>query len=195
MARRRRRGGPSGGSRRRMARGVRVVLMLLALGGIVGGYASRYLDLGGGGAGAAEAPAGGEDGRLRVPVLRVIDGDTIVAKVDGREERIRYIGIDTPETHHPRIGEEPFGREATEANRALVGDGPVELAFDVERRDDYGRLLAYVYLPDGTFVNAVLVEDGYAQIMTVPPNVRHADLFRRLEREARDREAGLWGHR
>jgi micrococcal nuclease len=128
-------------------------------------------------------------------VLRVTDGDTIRVRVDGVEERVRYIGVNTPEVHHPRRGEEPFGREATEANRALVEGKTVRLVTDVQERDRYGRILAYVYLPDGTFVNAALVERGFAQVMTVPPNVRHAERFLALEREARREERGLWAER
>lgn len=132
------------------------------------------------------------DGTITARLVRVVDGDTIRVALDGREEPVRYIGVNTPEVHHPRRGEEPFGREATEANRRLLGDGDVRLAFDVERRDRYGRLLAYVYLPDGTFVNARLVELGFAQVMTVPPNVAHAEEFLALERAAREARRGLW---
>ncbi len=106
--------------------------------------------------------------------------------------KVRYIGIDTPETHHPMRGVEPYGMEAAEANRKLVEDKTVILTFDVEQRDRYGRLLAYVFLEDSTFVNAWLVENGYAQVMTVPPNVKHQDLFLKLQREAREAKRGLW---
>lgn len=179
-----------------MGKAVRVLVLLIALAGMMGGVASRYMS------GLSQQGDAAEDGRsseagarVRAQVRRVIDGDTVVVRLDGRDERLRYIGMNTPETHHPTIPEQPYGREATEANRRLVADAEVWLEFDVQRRDDYGRLLAYVYLPDGTFVNAALVESGYARVMTVPPNVRHADLFRRLERQARERDAGLWGLR
>jgi micrococcal nuclease len=124
-------------------------------------------------------------------VLRVIDGDTIRVRIGNREERVRYIGMNTPELHHPEKGLEPFGREAAESNRALVGDQTVRLELDVQERDKYGRLLAYVYLGD-TMVNAELVANGYAQVMTIPPNVRHQDLFLKLQREARLLQLGLW---
>jgi len=89
-----------------------------------------------------------------VQVVRVIDGDTIqVCCVFGDRVNVRYIGVDTPETHHPMRGVEPYGKEASEANRKLVDGKTVSLKFDVEQRDRYGRLLAYVYLEDGTFVN------------------------------------------
>ncbi len=111
-------------------------------------------------------------------VVRVIDGDTIqVCCVFGDRVKVRYIGIDTPETHHPMRGVEPYGMEAAEANRKLVDGKTVRLEFDVQQFDKYGSTLAYVYLKDGTFVNAWLVEHGYAMVMTVPPNVKHQELF------------------
>jgi micrococcal nuclease len=123
---------------------------------------------------------------IRARVLRVVDGDTIRVDLEGMEERVRYIGVDTPEQ------DRPFCREATRANAALVEDETVELRFDVERRDRYGRLLAYVHLSDGSMVNARLVELGFAQVMTVPPNVHHQARFLVLEREARAAGRGLW---
>jgi len=129
-----------------------------------------------------------------VRVVGVVDGDTIeICCVRGKREKVRYIGVDTPETKHPRKGVEPLGKEAAEANRRLVGGHHIRLEFDVGQRDRYGRLLAYVYLEDGTFVNAWLVRNGYAQVMTVPPNVRYQELFLRLQREAREAGRGLWG--
>jgi len=105
---------------------------------------------------------------------------------------VRYIGIDTPETHHPMKGVERAGKEASEANRKLVDGKTVRLEFDVQEQDRYGRLLAYVYLEEGTFVNAWLVENGYAVVMTIPPNVKHQELFLMLQREAREEKRGLW---
>ncbi len=121
---------------------------------------------------------------------RGVDGDTVVL-FSG--ERVRYIGVNTPELHHPQKPVEWYAREAKEFNRRLVEGKKVRLEFDVERRDRYRRLLAYVFLEDGTFVNAELVRQGYAQVMTYPPNVKHADLFLQLEREAREAKRGLWG--
>ncbi len=96
-----------------------------------------------------------------VQVVRVIDGNTIqVCCVFGDRVKVRYIGVDTPETHHPMRGVEPYGMEAAEANRKLVDGETVRLEFDVQQLDKYGRTLAYVYLEDGTFVNAWLVEHG-----------------------------------
>jgi micrococcal nuclease len=131
---------------------------------------------------------------LTAVVLRVVDGDTIYVNLAGRDEKVRYIGMDTPEVHHPRRGEEPGGREAARLNRQLVEGRTVRLELDVQHRDRYGRLLAYVYVGD-VMVNAELVRRGYAQAMTVPPNVRHASLFLKREREAREAGRGLWARR
>jgi micrococcal nuclease len=127
-------------------------------------------------------------------VRRVIDGDTIELS-DGR--LVRYLGIDAPEVRR-KVGDqwvvdpEPFGLAATEANRQLVERRRVRLEYDAQRRDRYGRVLAYVYVED-RMVNEALVEAGYAQPMTIPPNVRYADRFRILAREARRAGRGLWG--
>jgi len=85
-------------------------------------------------------------------------------------------------------GIEYFGMEAAEANRKLVDGKTVRLEFDVQQLDKYGRTLAYIYLEEGTFVNAWLVENGYAAVMTIPPNVKHQELFLRLQGKARERE-------
>jgi len=100
---------------------------------------------------------------------------------------VRYIGIDTPETNGPV---ECYGPEATAANARMVG-GRVRLEFDVERRDRYGRLLAYVHA-DGRMVNAALARGGYAEPLTIEPNVRHERRFRALAREARRAGRGMW---
>jgi len=130
-------------------------------------------------------------GTIEGTVVRVVDGDTIHVRFTDRVEKIRYIGVNTPEIHHPSKGEEPGGREAAEVNRGLVGGRRVRLELDVQTRDRYGRLLAYVWVGD-TMVNAELVRLGYAQVMTVPPNVRYQDLFVKLQRQARDAHRGLW---
>ena len=143
----------------------------------------------------AYAPLGDE---LSGTVVRTVDGDTVWVRLSSGSgiEKVRYIGIDTPEVHHPTRGEEPGGRAATEINRGLVGDRPVRLEPDVQLRDRYGRLLAYVWVKraDGVevMVNAELVRLGYAQVMTIPPNVRHAEMFRKLAAEARENHRGLW---
>jgi micrococcal nuclease len=124
-------------------------------------------------------------------VERVVDGDTIHVRLGARVEKVRYIGINTPEVHHPTKGEEPGGREATEVNRRLVEGKRVRLELDVRERDRYGRLLAYVWVGD-VMVNAELVRLGYAQVMTIPPNVRYQETLLKLQREARDAGRGLW---
>ncbi len=122
------------------------------------------------------APVTSQGDSTTVQVVRVVDGDTIqVCCVFGDRVTVRYVGVDTPETHHPMKGVEYFGMKAAEANRKLVDGKTVRLEFDVQEQDRYGRLLAYVYLEEGTFVNAWLVENGYAMVMTVPPNVNYQD--------------------
>ena len=124
-------------------------------------------------------------------VTRIVDGDTIHVDVGGRVEKVRYIGVNTPEVHHPRKGEEPGGRAAADVNRQLVSGHRVRHVLDAQTRDRHGRLLAYVWIAD-TMVNAELVRRGFAQVMTIPPNVRHQSLFLKLQREARDAGRGLW---
>lgn len=125
-------------------------------------------------------------------VIRVIDGDTIEVDIDGKSYKVRYIGIDTPETVHPTRGEEPYGREACAKNRELVEGKVVRLEKDVSETDKYGRLLRYVWVGD-LLVNAELVRLGYAQVTTYPPDVKYQDLFLKLQREAREAGRGLWG--
>lgn len=122
-------------------------------------------------------------------VERVVDGDTFVL---ASGDRVRLIGIDTPETVHPSRGVEPYGKQASDFSKSLLTGKRVRLVYDVQARDRYGRLLAYVYLSDGTFVNAELVKRGYAQVSTYPPNVKHQDTFVALQREARSANRGLW---
>ena len=124
-------------------------------------------------------------------VVRVVDGDTIHVRLGDRIEKVRYIGVNTPEVHHPRLGEQPGGRDAHAVNRRLVEGKRVRLELDVQVRDRYGRLLAYVWV-GATMINAELVRLGYAQVMTIPPNVRHQALFVKLQRGARESGRGLW---
>jgi micrococcal nuclease len=125
-------------------------------------------------------------------VARVIDGDTIEARVDGELEDVRYIGVDTPETVKPDTSVQCFGPRASTFNHHLVERRRVRLVFGVERRDVYGRLLAYVYLGH-RFVNAILVRRGLARSLTIAPNDRFAPLFRGLELRAARSGRGLWG--
>jgi endonuclease YncB( thermonuclease family) len=127
-------------------------------------------------------------------VTRVYDGDTIEALVAGRTEKIRYIGIDTPEMDDPRPAVLEMAREAARANRALVGGRRVRLELDIQERDRYGRLLAYVWLGD-TLVNEWLVQEGYAAASSFPPNLRYQDRLDATGREARQAERRLWDGR
>jgi micrococcal nuclease len=135
-----------------------------------------------------------EDGpaSVRAFVVRVVDGDTVEARIGGRVEDVRYIGVDTPETVKPDTPVQCFGPRASTFNHRLVERHRVRLDFGVERRDIYGRLLAYVHLGD-RFVNADLVRRGLARSLTIPPNDRFAPLFRRLELGAARAGRGLWG--
>ena len=128
---------------------------------------------------------------LDTTVERVLDGDTSVV---AGGHRVRLIGVDTPETKDPRKPVQCFGREASAFLSAVLAEGSgVRLVGDVEERDVHDRTLAYVYrLPDGLFVNAELVRQGYARPLTIPPDVAHADEFVALSAEARDAGRGLW---
>ena len=138
----------------------------------------------------AAQPAGGT---TVARVVRVVDGDTIRVELPSGEDAVRYIGIDTPESVKPGTPVECFAKRASAFNERLVEGERVRLVRDVEERDRYGRLLAYVYRArDGLFVNAELVRRGYATVATFPPNVAHEGEFRRLARRARMSGRGLW---
>ena len=122
-------------------------------------------------------------------VERVVDGDTIIVSGVGR---VRLIGVDTPESVDPRRPVEFFGKEASAFTRRLVDGQRVRLEYDWERTDRYGRTLAYVHLPDGTFVNAEIIRRGYGHAYTRFP-FKYLERFRQLEREARAAGRGLWG--
>jgi micrococcal nuclease len=133
-------------------------------------------------------------GATESSVVRVVDGDTIVVHTGGVDEKIRFIGIDTPETVDPRTPVECFGKEASNRTKSLLPPGTVvRLVRDAEARDRYGRLLAYVYrADDGLFVNLSLAEDGFADVATFPPNVAHTPEFVAAVGRARAEGRGLW---
>ncbi len=124
-----------------------------------------------------------------VRVSRVVDGDTMEIETG---EKVRYIGVNTPESVKVGSPVECFGKEASAKNKELVEGKMVRLEKDVSDTDRYGRLLRFVYIEDGTFVNDTLVREGYARISTFPPDVAKAEQFKLAEREARDQKRGLW---
>ncbi len=139
-------------------------------------------------------------------VVRVVDGDTLKVRYWGKEESIRLIGIDTPESRvnkktkkdAKRSGQDiktiiEMGKKATEYVESLVKVGDlITIEFDVQQRDRYDRLLGYVYLSNGKMLNEEIVKAGYANVMTIPPNVRYKDRFLRAYKYARERKKGLW---
>ncbi len=125
---------------------------------------------------------------MKAYVLRVIDGDTL--ELSGGE-RVRLIGIDTPETVHPNKPVEYFGKEASQFTKTMVEGINVKLKFDQQLRDKYGRLLAYVFLEDGTFLNAEIIKQGYGHAYTRFP-FKYLEEFREYERAAREHNKGLW---
>lgn len=138
-------------------------------------------------------------------VVRVVDGDTAYIRFGGRSERVRFIGIDTPEVYPgeklnrdarqlgvSREVVQDLGRLASEYTKRHLAEATVRLELDVEKRDQYGRLLAYVWLGDATLFNAKIVQDGYALVYTFPPNVKYVDVFLACQREAREKGNGLW---
>jgi micrococcal nuclease len=127
-------------------------------------------------------------------VVEPVDGDTVVVRIGNTTETVRLLGVDTPETKHPTKPVECFGAEASARTAALLPPGTeVRLERDLEPRDQYGRLLAYVHLDDGTLVNLVLVAEGYAAVLVIEPNHAHAAALRRAGAAARAAGVGLWG--
>lgn len=142
-------------------------------------------------------------------VVQIVDGDTLTIQHNGRNEKIRLIGIDAPES---RINNKTkkdaargngdietitkMGKEATHFVKKIVKPGdPVTIEFDKQTRDKYGRLLGYVYMANGKMLNEEIVKAGYASLMTYPPNVKYQDRFLKAYREARENSRGLWNNR
>lgn len=138
-------------------------------------------------------------------VVRVVDGDTIKVDIDGEKYKVRMIGVDTPETVHPKKGVEYYGKAASNFTKKELTDKTVYLQKDVSDTDKYGRLLRYVWInkpssanPSEKYIeenmyNAILVKRGFARVFTMQPDSKYADLFVKLERDARQHNTGLWG--
>ena len=141
---------------------------------------------------ACEQPPAVPPDSIEALAIRAVDGDTIEVEIEGESYKVRYIGIDTPELHHPTKPVGYYAQEAYEKNRELVEGKTVFLEKDISETDRYGRLLRYVYVGD-VFVNAYLVQQGYAQVSTYPPDVKYQEQFLELQREAREAGRGLWG--
>ena len=128
-------------------------------------------------------------------VRKVVDGDTIELE-DG--QKVRYIGMDTPETKHPKKSVQCYGREASAKNKELVEGKQILMEKDVSETDRYGRLLRYIYLPnpkasdEAIFVNEYLVEQGYARLLTYPPDIKYNEILQAAEKTARKQNKGLW---
>lgn len=141
---------------------------------------------------------------IKARVIRSVDGDTFEAKLDesGKVEKVRLILVNTPETVKPNSPVEAYGKEASEFTKKSLLDKTIYLQKDVSDTDKYGRYLYYIWLEQpkdfsekeitSKMFNAILLTKGYAQVMTVPPNIKYADLFIRLQMEARDGKKGLW---
>ena len=141
-----------------------------------------------------------------VKVIRVVDGDTLKVELAGRKESVRLIGIDTPESKANKKAKKDAGRSnqdvktivslgkaATEFTKSIIKPGDwVTIEQDVQARDRYGRILAYVYLKSGKMLNEEIIAAGYASVMTIPPNIRHQERFLRAYRAAREGGLGLW---
>lgn len=125
-------------------------------------------------------------------VVRVVDGDTIVVNYNGTNEKVRLIGVDTPESVHPNESKNTEeGVITSNYTKERLTGKTVKLEFDVQERDKYGRLLAYVYL-DNYMYNKELLEKGYAKVATYPPNVKYVEDFTKLQEKAREEKVGLW---
>jgi micrococcal nuclease len=158
--------------------------LILVLSGIAGYYFFADFD---------RVPAK-EESKIFYSVIEVIDGDTTQSEINGKVESIRLIGIDAPEVANPYSKEECFGEEASSKMKELLAGKKVSLVLDasVSDRDKYGRLLRYVFLPDGEFINAELVKGGYA-FNYAYENFQYLNYFNDLEKQAKESRLGLWG--
>lgn len=138
-----------------------------------------------------DIPIGGENrNRSLIRVEKVHDGDTISAMVENRYEKIRLIGIDTPE-----MGQRPWGSKAKEYLESLITSSSqtLKIEYDIEHRDKYGRILAYIRTKDGRLINEEMLRSGYAVLFTFPPNVKYVDKFISAQKEAQNKKLGIWG--
>lgn len=170
-------------TKRRQKRLLQLILGLLLLG------ISYYY----GQSGNVPANIGGNVAPGHYRVIKVDDGDTITVDMNGRDERVRFIGVDTPETHDPRKPVQCFGRAASEFTKQLIGNNHVRLESDPlsANRDRYDRLLRHIYLPDDRLVQAEIIREGYGFALASFPFTK-SDEFRQLERTAREQNKGLW---
>ncbi|MGI6090112.1 MAG: thermonuclease family protein [Saccharofermentanales bacterium] len=128
------------------------------------------------------------------PVVKVVDGDTVMVEISGQRRKLRLIGIDAPESVHSDPQENTTeGAAASDFLRALLSDREVRLEYDVSYLDRFGRDLCYLYLPDGTFVNEMIVRNGHAKLLTIPPNIKYADILRQAQAAAQEDRLGIWG--
>lgn len=132
-----------------------------------------------------------DSGLISAEILRVVDGDTMKVMIDNKEDTVRLLLVDTPETVHPNKPVEPMGPEASDYAKKILSNQKVELEFDVSERDRYGRLLAYVWVGEKMF-NEMLLEKGLARVVVYPPNVKYVDEFRSIQEKARKESTGFW---
>ncbi len=127
-----------------------------------------------------------------VSVVSVADGDSVTVLIDRKEQKVRLIGIDAPE-----LGQKPWGRNSKQYLEDILraSEWKVGLEYDVEKRDKYGRLLAYLRTTDGLIINLLMVKNGYAMLFTVPPNVRYVNELTAAQTEARNNKLGIWGRK
>ncbi|MGF7535441.1 thermonuclease family protein [Bacillus mexicanus] len=130
---------------------------------------------------------------IQATVISVIDGDTIKVSINNKEEKVRFLLVDTPETVSPRVGVQPFGKKASNYTKSMLKKGTeVQIEKDVSERDKYGRLLAYVYV-NGQMINKLLLKEGLARVAYVyAPNTRYVDDFKKIQEEARTEKKGIW---
>lgn len=129
--------------------------------------------------------------RIKAKVIEVIDGDTIKVMIDGKEETVRFLLVDTPETKHPQKGTQPFGPEAANFTSSMLKGKIIEMEKDITERDKYGRLLMYVYV-DGKSVQEELLRKGLARVAVYPPDVKYVDRYKQIQEEARKQGIGIW---